>query len=123
MKSLELRDGRFHTNEKGLCNRLSFLFNKKGEQKMKNEQNKTKTMDINQRKQELFRLLATHERCTFAYLADALEVSKRTVKRYLDELEQYRAIGTVEELQKAKAQYDDINAVAMTSQNCWAFMS
>lgn len=55
---------------------------------MKNEQTKNRTMDINQRKQELFRLLATHERCTFAYLADALDVSKRTVKRYLDELEQ-----------------------------------
>lgn len=55
---------------------------------MKNEQRKPKTMDINQRKQELFRLLATNEKCTFAYLADSLEVSKRTVKRYLDELEQ-----------------------------------
>ena len=55
---------------------------------MKKNQKKEKKMDINQRKEELFRLLLTNEKCTLEYLANSLEVSKRTVKRYLDELEE-----------------------------------
>ena len=54
---------------------------------MRNTQRKLKTMEIGERKQKLFELLTTHNRCTFEYLANELEVSKRTVKRYLDELE------------------------------------
>ena len=54
---------------------------------MRNTQRKLKTMEICERKQKLFELLTTHNRCTFEYLANELEVSKRTVKRYLDELE------------------------------------
>ena len=34
------------------------------------------------------------------------------VREWLKELKQYREIGTLEELQKAKEQYDDINSVA-----------
>ena len=52
------------------------------------QQNETKNkMDLRDRKEELRRLLVTNERCTFQYLADSLQVSKRTVKRYLDEIE------------------------------------
>lgn len=47
-----------------------------------------RTMDINGRKKELFRLLLTNEKCTLEYLANSLNVCKRTVKRYLDELEE-----------------------------------
>lgn len=54
---------------------------------MKNTQRKLKTMEISERKQRLFELLTTHKRCTFEYLANELGVSKRTIKRYLDELE------------------------------------
>ena len=54
---------------------------------MKTNQRSPKTMEISERKQKLFELLTTHNRCTFAYLANELGVSKRTVKRYLDELE------------------------------------
>ncbi len=53
------------------------------------QQNETKNkMDLRDRKEELRRLLVTNERCTFQYLADSLGVSKRTVKRYLDEIEE-----------------------------------
>ena len=54
---------------------------------MKDAQRKIKTMELGERKQKLFELLTTHNRCTFEYLANELGVSKRTVKRYLDELE------------------------------------
>lgn len=54
---------------------------------MKNTQRKLKTMEISERKQKLFEILTSHNRCTFEYLANELGVSKRTVKRYLDELE------------------------------------
>mgnify|MGYP003307126427 CR=1 FL=1 len=56
---------------------------------MKNNQQKEtkRDLDLNQRKEELRRLLVTNERCTLQYLADSLQVSKRTVKRYLDEIE------------------------------------
>ena len=54
---------------------------------MKTNQRRPKTMEIGERKQKLFELLATHNRCTFEYLANELGVSKRTIKRYLDELE------------------------------------
>ena len=56
---------------------------------MKNNQEKEviRELDLNQRKEKLRRLLATNERCTLQYLADSLQVSTRTVKRYLDELE------------------------------------
>lgn len=54
---------------------------------MKDAQRKIKTMELGERKQKLFELLTTHNRCTFEYLASELGVSKRTVKRYLDELE------------------------------------
>ena len=55
---------------------------------MKKNQKNQKSRDLSQRKQELFRLLLSNEKCSFAYLANSLEVSKRTVKRYLDELEE-----------------------------------
>lgn len=57
---------------------------------MKNKkQNETKCdLDLNQRKKEVRRLLVTNEQCTLQYLADSLKVSKRTVKRYLDEIEE-----------------------------------
>ena len=56
---------------------------------MKNNQQKEtkRDLDLNQRKEEVRRLLVTNERCTLQYLADSLQVSKRTVKRYLDEIE------------------------------------
>lgn len=56
---------------------------------MKNNQQKEtkRDLDLNQRKEELRRLLVTNERCTLQYLADSIQVSKRTVKRYLDEIE------------------------------------
>lgn len=54
---------------------------------MKTNQRRPQIMEIGERKQKLFELLTTHNRCTFAYLANELGVSKRTVKRYLDELE------------------------------------
>ena len=44
-------------------------------------------LDLNQRKEEVRRLLVINEQCTLQYLADSLGVSKRTVKRYLDEIE------------------------------------
>ena len=53
-----------------------------------NQQNEIKRdLDLNQRKDEVRRLLVTNERCTLQYLADSLKVSRRTVKRYLDEIE------------------------------------
>ena len=55
---------------------------------MKKDQKYPKSKDIVHRKQELFKLLLTNEKCSFEYLANSLEVSKRTVKRYLDELEE-----------------------------------
>ena len=56
---------------------------------MKNQkENIKRDLDLNQRKEKLRRLLATNERCTFQYLANSLGVSKRTVKRYLDEIEE-----------------------------------
>ena len=56
---------------------------------MKNiQQNDIKrNLDLTQRKEEVRRLLVTNERCTLQYLADSLKISKRTVKRYLDEIE------------------------------------
>ena len=56
---------------------------------MKNSQpEQTKSnLDLNQRKEEVRRLLMTNELCTLQYLANSLGVSKRTVKRYLDEIE------------------------------------
>ena len=56
---------------------------------MKNiQQNDIKrNLDLTQRKEEVRRLLVTNERCTLQYLADSLKVSRRTVKRYLDEIE------------------------------------
>lgn len=56
---------------------------------MKNNQQKEtkRDLDLNQRKEEVRRLLVTNEQCTLQYLADSLKVSKRTVKRYLDEIE------------------------------------
>ena len=54
-----------------------------------NQQNEIKhNLDLNQRKEEVRRLLVTNEQCTLQYLADSLKVSKRTVKRYLDEIEE-----------------------------------
>ena len=54
-----------------------------------NQQNNIKRdLDLNQRKEEVRRLLVTNERCTLQYLAASLKVSKRTVKRYLDEIEE-----------------------------------
>lgn len=54
-----------------------------------NQQNEIKRdLDLNQRKDEVRRLLVTNEQCTLQYLADSLKVSKRTVKRYLDEIEE-----------------------------------
>lgn len=57
---------------------------------MKNNQQKEtkRDLDLNQRKEEVRRLLVTNEQCTLQYLADSLKVSKRTVKRYLDEIEE-----------------------------------
>ena len=57
---------------------------------MKNKQQKEtkRDLDLNQRKEELRRLLVTNEQCTLQYLAESLKVSKRTVKRYLDEIEE-----------------------------------
>lgn len=57
---------------------------------MKNKkQNETKCdLDLNQRKKEVRRLLVTNEQCTLQYPADSLKVSRRTVKRYLDEIEE-----------------------------------
>ena len=55
---------------------------------MKKGQKNPKSKDLDQRKKELFRLLLTNEKCSFEYLANSLEVSRRTVKRYLDELEE-----------------------------------
>ena len=57
---------------------------------MKNKQQKEtkRDLDLNQRKEEVRRLLVTNEQCTLQYLADSLKVSKRTVKRYLDEIEE-----------------------------------
>ena len=48
---------------------------------MKDAQRKIKTMELGERKQKLFELLNTHNRCTFEYLANELGVSKLTVKR------------------------------------------
>jgi transcriptional antiterminator len=91
MKSLELRDGRFHTTERFVWSAVFFYLQKrKGVKKtMKNNQQKEtkRDLDLNQRKEELRRLLVTNERCTLQYLADSLQVSKRTIKRYLDEIE------------------------------------
>ena len=57
---------------------------------MKNNQQKEtkRDLDLNQRKEEVRRLLVTNEQCTLQYLAESLKVSKRTVKRYLDEIEE-----------------------------------
>ena len=55
---------------------------------MKKGQKNPKSKDLSERKQELFKLLVTNDVCSFNYLATSLEVSKRTVKRYLDELEE-----------------------------------
>lgn len=57
---------------------------------MKNNQQKEtkRDLDLNQRKKELCRLLVINKQCTLQYLADSLKVSKRTVKRYLDEMEE-----------------------------------
>ena len=52
------------------------------------KQGKIRSMDLNQRKKELFRLLFINQKCTLEYLSNSLKVSKRTVKRYLDELEE-----------------------------------
>ena len=53
------------------------------------QQNEIKReLDLNQRKEEVRRLLVTNEQCTLQYLADSLKVSKRTIKRYLDEIEE-----------------------------------
>ena len=54
---------------------------------MKKGQKNTKSMDLAERKKELFRLLLTNEVCSFDYLANSLDVSRRTIKRYLAELE------------------------------------
>ena len=55
---------------------------------MNHGQYKHQKFDMKKRKEELYRLLVANERCTLAYLANSIGISTRTVKRYLDELEQ-----------------------------------